>query len=150
MDPFLSPRDTGERTKTEWLSHKILVRCCKSKVVLLGPSCKKVASRYISAVSTQSGLVIGHISQRYKKWDRDHAHSFHTTEAWRVTLPEEEWKILRGLHKSLPCFFPENKGGYGRRELKISKYWSYPLNKTLCLKALWHHDTQGLDFIWFY
>lgn len=34
----------------------------------------------------------------------------------------EEWKILRGLHKSLPWSFPEHKGSYGRREPKISNY----------------------------
>ena len=59
---------------------------------------------------------------KYKKWSRDNAHSFHTTEAWLVTLTVEEWKIRRGLHKSLPWSFPEHKGSYGRREPKISNY----------------------------
>ena len=85
----------GQRMKTEWSSHKILVRCYKSKVFILWSSCKKVASRYISAVSTQSELDIGYISQRYKKWSRDYGHSFHTTEAWLVTLMMEEWKTQR-------------------------------------------------------
>lgn len=112
----------GQRMKTEWSSHKILVRCYKSKVFILWSSCKKVASRYISAVSTQSELGIGYISQRYKKWSRDYAHSFHTIEAWLITLMMEEWKTLRGLRKSLPWSFPEHKGSYGRREPKISNY----------------------------
>ena len=90
----------GQRMKTEWPSHKILVRCYKSKVFILWPSGKKVASRYISAVSTQSELDFGCISQRYRKWGRDCAHAFHVTEAWLVTLRMEEWKTLRGLHKS--------------------------------------------------